>query len=395
LYTSLLQPILHLLLQPTQDGVVEEGDEVPPSIVDGQNTFLNVSVTPIECSVVCHTAWAKKLFEPAIRKLPRDVARQVSISRDSFSVFSVISAGMDAGSRVVDLTSPLALAGVTIFFITTYYSDFILVPTKDRQSVVQALLARGFEFSEDGSSFTSPSVHSRGPSQGSTTAPADQPPPSTPPPSSVAELQVRTFDLFRRRNVMPYIEPGLRLVQCSGREKTGRGAVGPYGYTEQRPSLSRTHTETGSMGGGGSNNGNRHSHYYGGGSSWVDKVDAKLYAALMAALVLQPRFLSVTLAQDDPASLMLDHSLLNLFGDAVVGDTEGNLVPIFLDLVNLPFEATGIVSGVAGKLVQELHMLDSAELSYLSTARAGAVILSCEHSIRALEILKPLVAKKE
>ncbi|EON97434.1 hypothetical protein UCRPA7_6915 [Phaeoacremonium minimum UCRPA7] len=83
-----------------------------------------------------------------------------------------------------------------------------------------------------------------------------------------------------------------------------------------------------------------------------------------------------------------------MFGDSLIGDTDADLVPIFLDLVNLPFEATGIVSGVAGKLVQEMREMESAELSYLSTARAGAVILSSEKANQALEILKPLLAKE-
>ncbi len=128
--------------------------------------------------------------------------------------------------------------------------------------------------------------------------------------------------------------------------------------------------------------------------SWVDTIDTKLYTSLITALVSQPRFLSVTLAQDDEPSLLLDKSLLGIFGDSLVGPTEGNLVPIFLDLVNLPFEATGIVSGVAGKLVQDMEMHESSELSYLSTARAGAVILPSEQSLRALDILRPLLVKE-
>lgn len=343
--------------------------------LDSHKGFLNISITPIEVSIVCHTSLATSLFNPAIASLPKDAARRVSTSKDSYAVFSVISAGMDAGSRVVDLTSPLALAGVPIFFITTYYSDFILVPTKDRQSVVTALLARGFVFSEDESSFRSPgplSHHHRGPS---TSSNHSDPPPSTPPPTNVAELQVRTFETLKKRDVVPYIIPDLQLIQCSGREKPPSGFGGGYAT---RPSLTRTQTGNGAH-----------------APSWVDTVDTKLYAGLVSALVSRPRFLSITLAQDDAPSLLLDKALLPIFGDSLVGDTEGNLVPIFLDLVSLPFEATGIVSGVAGRLVQEMQIGESAELSYLSTARAGAVILSAEQSRRALEILRPLLVKEE
>jgi hypothetical protein len=88
---------------------------------------------------------------------------------------------------------------------------------------------------------------------------------------------------------------------------------------------------------------------------------------------------------------------LGVFGDSLVGDVDGDLVPIFLDLENLPLEATGIVSGVAGKLVSEMRMAEtgvSEQLSYLSTARAGAVILSNEQSLKALEVMKSLLAKE-
>lgn len=379
LYPTFLQPILQTLLPQSQQqssGSLES--DLQGLTIDDQHGFLNISITPIECSIVCHSTLAKNIFEPAIRRLPKEQAKTVSMSKDSYAVFSVISAGMDAGSRVVDLTSPLALAGISIFFITTYYSDFILVPTKDRQSVVTALLSRGFEFSEDESSFKSPvaAAHSRGPSQSSgSSSKRNSDPPSTPPPNNVAELQARTFETLRKRSVVPYIITDLQLIQCSGRERT---ALAGSSYSQLRPSLTRTQTWNGQRG----------------QTSWLDTVDTKLYTGLVSALVSTPRFLSITLAQDDAPSLLLDKNLLSIFGDSLVGDTEGNLVPIFLDLVNLPFEATGIVSGVAGRLVQEMQMQESAELSYLSTARAGAVILSSEQSIRALGILEPLLAKE-
>ncbi|KAH9901914.1 ACT domain-containing protein [Xylariomycetidae sp. FL2044] len=393
LYSSFLQPIVQVLLpqdEETTDDLL--ADDVAGLSIDNKHGFLNISITPVECSVVCHTEWARRVFEPVVRKLPTDVSKTVTISNDSYLILSVISTGMNAGNQVMELTSPLALAGIPIFFITTYYSDFILVPARDRQTVVQALLARGFEFLEDESAYVSPSAmtHARGMSQSSE-------PPSTPPPSTVAELQARTFDLLKKRHVVPYISPGLRLAQCSGRD-TSNLAVD---YYSPRPALSRQGT-----GGGGRQNGDYYGYNgdSGGGTqhrqSWLDNVDTKLYTSLMSVLAAQPRFLSITLAQEDGPSLLVDKSLLRSFGDALVGDTDRDLVPIFLDLHNLPLEATGIVSGVAGTLVEKMRMTDdnssssdaiASELSYLSTARAGAVILSEESSLKALEVLGPLL----
>ncbi|KAE8440970.1 hypothetical protein EG329_006159 [Mollisiaceae sp. DMI_Dod_QoI] len=386
LYSSLLQPILQVLLPhggPTHNN--EPEGLLEGLSIDNKHGFLNISVTPIECSIVCHQSWAQNVFAPVINRLPKEASKACQISKDTYIVFSVSSAGMEAGQRVMDLTAPLAMAGIPIFFITTYYTDFILVPSKDRQTVGSALLARGFEFSENDSAYVAPTPmsHSRIPSSASD-------PPSTPPPSNVAELQVRTFSQLKKKNVVPFVEPGLHLVQCSGKE-----IVHSDSYSDP---INNPNTYTN----GHSRNSSRR------GSCWLDNIDSKLYVGLVSALAQQPRFLSLTLAQEDAPSLLIDKSLLWLFGNSIAGDTEGDLVPIFLDLVDLPLESTGIVCGVAGRLVDQMRLSEipigeggtgnddqGSELSYLSTARAGAVILSSEGSARALEALLPSLDKTE
>jgi len=365
LYAALLQPILRVLLPHGGSTHLEPEGHIEGITADNKHSFLNISITPIECSIVCHSSWAKNIFAPVINALPEESRAQVSISKDSYNVFSVCSAGMEAGQRVMDLTAPLAMAGIPIFFITTYYTDFILVPAKDRHTVGQALLARGFEFSENDSAYVAPTFSHSRPTSATTSEP-----PSTPPPSNVAELQIRTFSQLRKRNVVPFVEQSLQLVQCAGKEL----------HHEDEYS-------------GPQSNGN--GSYHPSTASWLDNIDPKLYVGLISALAQRPRFLSVTLTEEDAPSLLIDKSLLWLFGDSIAGDTDAFLVPIFLDLVNLPLESTGIVCGVAGKLVDEMRFGESsthaAELSYLSTARAGAVILSPEGSAMALGALGPLL----
>lgn len=365
LYPTLLQPILRVLLPQKQS--LDTPKTCPEDEIGGltadefQHVFLNVSVTPIECSVVCHSSWATHVFQPLIDKLPKDQAESISISTDTYMVLSVISAGLDAAGRVMELSSPLALAGVPIFFITTYYSDFILVPTKERETVVEALSTKGFQLS-DQNNFINPSAYSYG------NTPADTSPPGTPRPSNVTELQDRAFELLQKRNVKPYVADGLELVQCSGREISQLAESFMH-----RASIGRKSSVTGTE-----------------KPTWIDGVDPKLYTRLVSTLVSQPRFLSITLAQDDPPSILLDKTLLPMFGDSLIGDMDSKLTPIFLDLVSLPFEVTGIVCGVAGRLVNEMQMTETAELCYLSTARASAVILPEEQAIRARGILEPI-----
>jgi hypothetical protein len=364
LYSCFLQPILRVLLPHdiAVPNLAEAQAEIPDlSPVHSKQSFLNISITPVECSIVCRTEWAQSVFQPAIELLSQEMRELVTISQEPYLVFSVSSAGMEAGQRVMDLTAPLAMAGISIFFITTYYTDFILVPGKDHKTVAQALLARGFEFSESDAAYVAPTGISHSRDTSSNVAH-----PSTPPPSSVTELQERTFRLLRQRNVVPFIKDDLYLVQCSGKE------VNSNTNYSSRPS---------------SNNSNEKPAH----SAWLHKVDPNLYLSLVAALAIQPHFLSVTLTKDDAPSLLIDKTLLYLFGNFIAGDTDCNLVPIFLDLSNLPLESTGIVCGVAGRLVDQTRRLESngGELSYLSTARAGVVILSSERSEAALEALEP------
>jgi hypothetical protein len=269
----------------------------------------------------------------------------------------------------MELSSPLALAGIPIFFITTYYSDFILAPTKERVRIIDALSSKGFELLEDNSFINRASFSYGGSGSGGGsgngsskvrfTAP-DQ------PPDNVAELQRKTFELLQKRNVAPSLEPGLELLLCGGRDVSQ--LAGRYAYyeslTRRKSSIPEPRRVT-----------------------WADGVDSRLFNCIVSALASQPRFLSVTLAQDDPPSVLMDKKLLSMFGDSVVGDFESTLIPIFLNLENLPSEVTGVVSGVAGRLVQDMKVRQMLELSYLSTAKASAVVLPKEQAERALSIL--------
>jgi hypothetical protein len=75
-------------------------------------------------------------------------------------------------------------------------------------------------------------------------------------------------------------------------------------------------------------------------------------------------------------------------------------VPITLDLRQLPLESTGIVCGVASRLVEGMRGRFGGggrfgsgvgfEMSYLSTARAGHVVVFEDELEDAMEVLQGL-----
>ena len=118
-----------------------------------------------------------------------------------------------------------------------------------------------------------------------------------------------------------------------------------------------------------------------------------LQLGLTKSLLHQPRFLSLTLTETEAASMLLEKRLLSNFSigadSVVLGSTDNDLIPITLDLEPLPFEATGIVCGVAGRLVGGLSIVEPIEMSYLSTAKAGTVMVDekdLESAMRALRL---------
>ncbi|KAB8360878.1 hypothetical protein FH972_024612 [Carpinus fangiana] len=403
LYNTFLQPILALLLPPPSSELQPDENADFDTVRSRrpwayEHPFVNVSVTPLECSIVCSTSVVKELFVPIRDSMDPKSKEQIAISNDEYVCIQVDGEGLDAGQRVLELSSPLAMNGISIFFITTYFSDYILVPLKSRAAVTSALEARGFAFSTSSEAFVniaSPLMqpqlgyaHHRGSSSTSSenhqhpsyftslTSPIQERPPSTPPPSSIAELQTRTFALLKRGNIAPTVDPSLRLVQCAGRKDTLRGGTGSHS------SFTTSHL--------------------------------RLQLGLVKCLVAnpRPRFLSLTLTDAEPASLLLEPELLANFqsgagdgeSDVLLGNVADVLVPITLDLRDLPMESTGIVCGIAGRLVggtsggsfdsdAEDGTLDGSgpgpvEMSYLSTARSGTVMVAEVELERALGALR-------
>lgn len=404
-----------LILEDQEDASDQGSDYKPPA-------FLNVSITPVEVSVICPRRLVQKYFRPLLDQLNQlnsDLRSHLDVSDNDYIAMQVLGQGLEAGKRVLELTSPLAMAGISIFFISTYFSDYIIVPLHSKESVVAALENRGFQFENATAAFINPLTSPTCTSPPSR-RPSDLVPPATPPPSTVSELQTRTFENLRKRQIVPCVDDTLRLVQCAAHHQ--------YNREESSMSILRD-------------------------------------ALTTVLLVDNPRFLSLTQASLDPAaSLLLEKRLLPRFArptdspqdyedgsGLLLGSKEEYLIPIMLDLRDLPLEASGIVCGVAGRLAdsaghptsatgspvgsnessvvgsvpalfdtfgsrlalghrktksQQLppttHHLkpdvdagaDAVEISFLSTARAGTIIVGEDELKRAVDALEAEKADK-
>jgi hypothetical protein len=110
-YPFFLQPISRLLFGEDHD---EDAHKIPWPY---RHSFLNVSITPVECSIVCSRELADRFFKPLADRFNNllgngENINHIQISPEDFSVIQVDGQGLDAGQRVLELTSPLALAGM-------------------------------------------------------------------------------------------------------------------------------------------------------------------------------------------------------------------------------------------------------------------------------------------
>jgi len=108
-YAHFLQPISRLILHNTNLDC--DGEPIEPRRPwEYWHPLVNISIAHNECSIACPRDLAEELFAPVISGLRPELARGVSISKEDYSAIVIGGEGLEAGQRVLDLSSPLALA---------------------------------------------------------------------------------------------------------------------------------------------------------------------------------------------------------------------------------------------------------------------------------------------
>lgn len=289
--------------------------------------FVNVSLTPLECSVICPTELVEILFGHELYHFGQKL--NVRVLKDEYLAIEVDGDGQDHGTRVLDLSTPLSIASIPIFFIATYFADYVLVPVSEKSRVIKALKSKGFEFSDVANSYVSlkSSVNSDSDSLDNSNS-------STPVVPLSPELDQQVFEIFDRFAVTPQINKQTKLLLTGARTgDTSRDA---------------------------------------------------LYLSIIKALLNQPKYFSLTVAAGTEISFLVDSDTADLFPkNTLLGSPTDFVIPVCYDLHLLPEDSTGIVTAVADRLTgnEPIHM------SYLSTAKSGIVLVSeddLEHAIAVL-----------
>lgn len=128
LYPYFLKSVLNLIFDETpalenqqdqenQDDAAAEADGNASEQGYRPPAFMNVSITPVEVSIICPRRLVEQYFDPVINELDQlDTAlrSRLEVSENDYIAMQVLGEGLEAGKRVLELTSPLALAGMYV-----------------------------------------------------------------------------------------------------------------------------------------------------------------------------------------------------------------------------------------------------------------------------------------
>lgn len=322
--------------------------------------FFNISLTPTSLSVICPQEVAHQLFAPIIADLLPDSG--AGIEDLEYVCLQINGQGLGDGSRLLELTQPLAHAGVTILFITTYYSDYVLVAAKEMHRVRKVLEDKGFSFEDLTQSFISSSG----------AIPAEEASKSVASSERSLSPDQFNFDEDYQAEHLPEMQSSTDSIVDRVAHEQGINTI-QFLREGKIPVRLLREIKLRMLG---------------------SRASLAQYAAPITDLLIQkdlPQFFSITQAPETSPSLLLPHSLIENFDrETLLGlDTAETLIPIMLDLSGLESAGVlggcGIVCGVVDELMQRAvqspasleQILSKEELvmSYLSTVVTGNVLI--------------------
>jgi hypothetical protein len=112
---------------------LQPGSAIPSWLLEHSNGFWSITSSVDELSIVCNA----------------DIVPAEAQAEFGWMVFKV-DGPLDFGlvGVLAGVTAALAKAGVSLFAISTYDTDYILVKTDQREAAVQALLGAGYRVLE-------------------------------------------------------------------------------------------------------------------------------------------------------------------------------------------------------------------------------------------------------
>lgn len=302
-----------------------------------ENYFFHIAFSPIECTVICSTDVMKKLF-----RRPLDVCKALNyddvklLDKPYLSLFIDCDRSLDNTPAILELTRPLSDNNITLFFLSSHYSNIVLIPYDSEERVINILTKKNFEFSDVSKSFIASNTEANDDIDG----------------SQIADEKSEDTPLY---NISRFVENGT-IVPC----------------INSNVKLLLTGSRSGKV------------------------VDTIMKTSKIVSERKLPEYFCITRTSFNEVSLILPHSskkrsIMGFDSKNIIGSVQDIIIPITIDLQKLPLDSTGIVAGLSSKLLEGVKtntdLYDTFEMSYLSMARSAIMMIPEENLEQVAHIL--------
>ncbi|ODV78023.1 uncharacterized protein CANTADRAFT_7487 [Suhomyces tanzawaensis NRRL Y-17324] len=287
---------------------------------ENDDYFFHIAFTPSECTVICSSSLMDSLFSEPIL-FCHQLGLGVELLEENFLSLQVdTDSGFDT-DLILELTKPLSENQISLFFLSSHFNDIVLVPYSFREKVIHILTKSNFTFT-NANSFVGGFD-------------------DTPKPEVVEspDLETATFRLFENANIKPVINQDVKLLLTGARS-------GEVNATILKAAKVLTSTE------------------------------------------FIPSYFAITRTSINEVSLILPksskkRSRMGFDSKSIIGSAQDIIIPITIDFQKLPLDSTGIVAGVASRLINGFTQYKDEdyvfEMNYLSMAKLGIIMIPEEN----------------
>ncbi|KAI5958636.1 VPS5 [Candida theae] len=278
------------------------------------NCFFHIAMTPSECTIICSASLSTRFFAQPLKLCKELGYSDVEVLPEEYLSLVVDSDGSFAKShRILELTKPLSENDVSLFYISSHFNDVVLIPSHLKKRVEKILVSENFIFSESSGSYISTyDVDDK----------EEEP--------VLSDSHQRTFGLLANHDIHPQIHEKHKVLLTGARPGEIKYCI------------------------------------------------LKTIKLISLATSLQPSYFAITRTFSNELSLILPQSnkMRSKYGyksTSIIGSSQDVLVPIAMDLSKLPINCTGIVAGLANKLI--IRGGNMLEIGYLSMAKSGVILI--------------------
>lgn len=309
--------------------------------------FFHIAFTPTECTVICSTTKFSSIFKDALNICLQLHYNDVILLPETYLNLQVDSEGhFNNSAKILELTRPLSENMISLFFLSSHYSNIVLIPHHFKDEVKNILTRHKFQFTDLSEDSQTEKIQKTD-LESDLTENLEN--------FSVHDIESKTLSLFKSAGIQPIMNKKVKLLLTSARRGESKTSI--------------------------------------------------LKAAQCIASNDIPDYFAITKISNTSISLILPGSsrkraALGFDYKRIIGSSQETIIPITIDLTNLPLDSTGIVAGMASRLLTSMksvpdYMNSTFEMNYLSMARSAIILIPKENLKAVSKMLEHMDTRDE